>query len=200
MPARKSSKNCPDCGAQLIRTESGYFKKRCLDCQRIFDTRQKDIYLETRKVKRRVPTTNRNCQICGEIFEVTSHGKTRKICNGCNEEVLDPKGRTFTPLPVRMRKRKYFLMKHYGLSLDARTRILVTQNGKCAICGIVETEENFLHVDHDHQCCPSNTSCGRCIRGLLCSKCNRALGMINDDLEIAQLLSEYVLRHSRVVS
>lgn len=200
MPPRKSSKNCPDCSVPLIRAENGFFRKRCPPCQHLFNTRQKDLYQDARKFKRRVPITNRECQICGEIFEVISHGKTRKICASCNKGVRDSKGRIFTPLPVRMRKRKYFLLKQYGLTIDDRTRILTEQNNKCGICGILETNENFLHIDHDHRCCPSNTSCGKCIRGLLCSKCNRTLGMINDDVNIASSLSKYVLRHSRTVS
>jgi hypothetical protein len=38
-----------------------------------------------------------------------------------------------------------------------------------------------VHVDHDHACCAKATSCGKCIRGLLCSACNTALGMLRDD-------------------
>lgn len=200
MPPRKSSKNCFDCQVPLIRAENGFFNKRCPDCKQIFQTRQKKVYLDTRKFKRRVPTTNRKCKICNEIFEVTSHGKTRTICNNCNKEVMDSKGNTFTPLPVRMRKRKYFLREQYGLTLEDRAQILSSQSGKCAICGMLETAENFLHVDHDHACCASSTSCGACIRGLLCSKCNRTLGLINDDLRIAESLAEYVIHHSRTVN
>jgi hypothetical protein len=39
----------------------------------------------------------------------------------------------------------------------------------------------MLAVDHDHNCCPSKKTCGKCIRGLLCMDCNRGLGYFRDD-------------------
>jgi hypothetical protein len=38
-----------------------------------------------------------------------------------------------------------------------------------------------FHVDHDHACCPGTRSCGKCIRGMLCNRCNTGLGMFLDD-------------------
>ncbi|WP_420823252.1 MULTISPECIES: endonuclease domain-containing protein [Streptomyces] len=47
----------------------------------------------------------------------------------------------------------------------------------CALCQAGPSVEpspdapSFWH-DHDHRCCPSGRSCGRCVRGLLCLPCN----------------------------
>ena len=44
----------------------------------------------------------------------------------------------------------------------------------CAICG----SHRFKAVDHDHACCDGNMSCGACIRGVLCAKCNVQVGVV----------------------
>lgn len=51
----------------------------------------------------------------------------------------------------------------------------------------------LLVVDHDHACCP-NTSCGRCVRGLICTTCNTALGLMRDDPGALRRLAEYIER------
>jgi hypothetical protein len=47
-----------------------------------------------------------------------------------------------------------------------------------------------LHVDHDHSCCPAlSTSCGKCVRGLLCFGCNTLVGRVE---EFRESLSSYL--------
>jgi Recombination endonuclease VII len=64
---------------------------------------------------------------------------------------------------------------------------LERQGGACAICGSTNAEGRGrgggrFAVDHDHACCPERgKSCGMCVRGLLCSTCNKALGGFRDD-------------------
>ena len=60
----------------------------------------------------------------------------------------------------------------YGLTLRDYYRLLVAQNFKCGICDKERTERCGLVVDHDH-------ATDR-VRGLLCSGCNRAIGLIGD--------------------
>jgi hypothetical protein len=60
------------------------------------------------------------------------------------------------------------------------------QNDVCLICKRSAEEADprtkHLSVDHDHSCCPGKHSCGKCIRGLLCSPCNAAIGRLNDSV------------------
>lgn len=64
----------------------------------------------------------------------------------------------------------YRLKTVYGMSEEQYCALFQKQNGKCAICGTdkVKGRAKRLHVDHCH-------STDR-IRGLLCMRCNTALG------------------------
>lgn len=54
----------------------------------------------------------------------------------------------------------------------------------------------LLTMDHDHNCCPGQRSCGLCVRGLLCTQCNCAAGLLGDDPDRALALARYVERWS----
>lgn len=66
----------------------------------------------------------------------------------------------------------------YHLTPDDYQRLVDEQGGVCAICGSAPPEDRRLQVDHDHSCCPGHRSCGLCVRGLLCAKCNTGLATI----------------------
>jgi hypothetical protein len=69
-------------------------------------------------------------------------------------------------------------------------RLLETQGGGCAICdckpkpGVKRSNEVRLHVDHDHTTLE--------VRGLLCGRCNRGIGMFDDSSEKMQKAARYV--------
>jgi hypothetical protein len=68
------------------------------------------------------------------------------------------------------------LQKIYGLSWD--TYQDMAKNG-CWVCGRTEEENGrMLCVDHDHACCPGEPTCGKCVRGILCIRCNWHVGML----------------------
>lgn len=85
------------------------------------------------------------------------------------------------------------LLYRYNLTLEQYNAILAVQNHRCAICNREEdpTGRAFA-VDHDHKCCPGRKSCGKCIRGLLCTFCNQALGKFQDSVEVLQSAISYV--------
>lgn len=81
-------------------------------------------------------------------------------------------------------------LKNKNLTIEKYSELEKSQNGVCKICG--KTDYKRLSVDHDHSCCPGEKTCGKCTRGLLCSRCNRALGSVNDDTKILQTMIEYL--------
>lgn len=78
------------------------------------------------------------------------------------------------------------LRKRYGITLDDYKDMLQIQNECCAICKKHKSTFNTpLGVDHCHVTSK--------VRGLLCGRCNRAIGLFDDDptfLENAQLYLE----------
>jgi len=68
------------------------------------------------------------------------------------------------------------LWNKYRLRPEDFDDLLESQNNACAIC--LEPFTKTPQVDHDHECCPGQKSCGNCVRGLLCRRCNIFLGFL----------------------
>lgn len=74
------------------------------------------------------------------------------------------------------------LTRKFNITPREYSQMLDAQGGVCAICKKAPSDKR-LAVDHDHSCCPeTGSSCGKCIRGLLCWMCNTAIGNMNDDI------------------
>lgn len=77
----------------------------------------------------------------------------------------------------------------YGITPEVFQEMYDSQDGKCAICDSAiawETDNrNSLHVDHDH-------STGW-VRGLLCGRCNLAIGQFEDDPDLLTKAIEYLI-------
>lgn len=71
---------------------------------------------------------------------------------------------------------------------------MLEQQNQCAVCG--KSFEKTPHIDHNHACCPSARSCGKCHRGLLCDDCNLGLGRFKDSIEILSRAIQYLEKYS----
>ena len=88
-------------------------------------------------------------------------------------------------------------LKKYGMTPERYEAMLRVQGGHCATCSATDPGRGrkYFFIDHDHDCCPTKLKCcGKCVRGLLCNRCNRVLGFLNDNTLILHSLSWY-LRH-----
>jgi hypothetical protein len=93
----------------------------------------------------------------------------------------DRQTRAANPELNRARIRRAHLRK-YGLTVEEYDELLAQQGGCCAICRTDSTPDGRrFAIDHDHSCCPRERACGSCVRGLLCGKCNTAIGLLQED-------------------
>jgi hypothetical protein len=83
----------------------------------------------------------------------------------------------------------------YSITADVYWEIYNAQGGVCGWCGRATGRTKHLSVDHDHACCPGKTSCGLCVRGLLCSTCNKLLGHMRDDPDTIRRGAGYIERY-----
>ena len=92
-------------------------------------------------------------------------------------------------------QRRTVQRKHkYGLTDEQFTKLLGDQCGKCACCGVElddswtrQHKHNKLVIDHDHKT--------GLVRGLLCTMCNKGLGLLGDNLEGLQKAVDYLKKH-----
>jgi hypothetical protein len=84
-------------------------------------------------------------------------------------------------------QRAYWLRLYYGITLAQYAAMFKRQKGRCALCltkKVGQRRKKNLCVDHDHKT-------GR-VRGLLCFRCNRALGLFQDDPKILRRVLRYL--------
>ena len=93
------------------------------------------------------------------------------------------------------KRRNAQLKTVYGITLDQYNQMLGEQNGLCAVCNLPETairlgKAQRLAVDHNH-------TTGQ-VRALLCTKCNAALGYLDENADRMRALAAYIMRFNNV--
>lgn len=137
----------------------------------------------------------------GKVMERDADGN--KECRDCRnwlperEFVRNSKAKDGLHHRCRACNRDASLQRRYGITSARYDALLAAQNGGCAICGRACSTGRMLAVDHDHACCPGATSCGRCVRGLLCNSCNHAIGKFEDSPAWLRAAANYV-EHGRL--
>lgn len=107
-------------------------------------------------------------------------------------------GKKYRQTPKGRERAKHQRLKAFNLTVEQYDWMLTSQGGVCAICKRPElyTTKNGhtarLAVDHDHSCCSSSSSCGECIRALLCRSCNAALGLLAENPDRIRQMAYYV--------
>ncbi len=126
-------------------------------------------------------------------------GKTCKDCGSSTRKTYSPGPRCSTCAAVRRKgvseaRRLSYVARQYGLTPEQYQALLdhcrVNDKGQalCMMCNRIRARA----VDHDHSCCSGKTSCGKCVRGLLCTRCNVFLGHSRDDVAVAYNMIDYL--------
>jgi hypothetical protein len=160
------------------RDGKGYYCKPCNIQQRM------DKY-EFKKEKLIKNEKEKQCRSCKVMYPIESFKKRRSgyresYCLSC----IKTMGTTRN-------------ISLYGISSDQYYDMFNEQNGVCKICKKPETTKERMCIDHNHSCCPSvknkrTRSCGKCIRGLICFRCNVVLGMVKDDEKLLNEMIRYI--------
>ena len=109
----------------------------------------------------------------------------RRARSGC-QQAGSAAGATVDPAAKRRWNQAYRLVR-YGLTREQFDRLLEVEEYACAMCHTTFEEDQPIFIDHDHACCPDGkSSCGKCVRGLLCLSCNTTFGLIERKYELAR--------------
>lgn len=151
------------------------------------------------------------CTKCKEYVEITlfSNDKHRadklnKYCRPClkiisSKWLHSEKGINYRKAYYKsdaFRNSRY--KNTFSISLIEYEKMIKVYDNNCYICRKKETAfegktgiTKRLSIDHDHK--TGN------IRGLLCTRCNTALGLIKDDIETAKNIIEYLTNFHKML-
>jgi len=125
-----------------------------------------------------------HCKECKRIYAKNRRHTIPGVLKRCAERAKEYRKKD--PKRARAIVYKSTLKHKYGIDIIEYERLLKEQNYSCAICYAASNGKR-LCVDHDHKT--------GVIRGLLCDLCNKALGLVKDDLSIVQNLSNYLQKY-----
>ena len=114
----------------------------------------------------------KKCRLCGELFSPAAPSQ-----HYCSQECMD------------WIASENYLQRTYCMSFCKFIELYEKQSGRCEICGkhgfyLNTNAVTRLVVDHCHKT--------HKVRGLLCHNCNRALGLLQDDILTIKNAAEYL--------
>lgn len=203
------SKRCSSCQVIKPATEFGAsndrksgLRSRCKPCaakRRKQRDKQRQAILKKMALDALGDTLT--CKSCGEEKPIIKFARSPNSHIGFSRKCLVCVSNDAKRPDAKTRRKDYQRMvvveRQYGLPYGQYQQMLKQQGNVCAICKKPETRRIkgkvvSLCVDHDHKT--------GAVRGLICRKCNGAIGMLGDDEILVREALRYLMKYRRKLS
>ena len=132
-------------------------------------------------------TNTKKCTVCGKFLpkdlfykRVASEDGKAYRCKPCDREAGTAYRKRHKERD-RKNRRDETRRRKYGLSEEGYNNILSSQDGKCSICS--QTVTHGWSKNHDkHRACIDHCHETGVVRGILCSMCNKGIGLLGDNV------------------
>lgn len=168
--------------------------KNCIDCQNVANENYRlkqngkiPKYAKIQKdLKEAFSKGNFICNICntekdlkyfGPHINANKYGISR-ICKECN----------------RGKSKTRQMYSKYGITTDKVKQMLIDQNNTCKVCFSNIKYLSRFNKRNESACIDHCHKTGK-VRGLLCSNCNRALGLLKDNESIMLRAYNYLVQY-----
>lgn len=146
----------------------------------------------------------KKCTFCKQIKslsnfwnDITRPDGLQAKCKYCEKEIRQHRRANNPDQTLGQKVKKYWPGLHPLDAAKLYMTLLAKQNGVCKICNLPETElepytkeTKRLCVDHCHKT--------KTVRGLLCKKCNAALGSFQDSAQNLKTALLYLEKHGKI--
>lgn len=155
-----------ECGTEKLTVHSHLVRGRTASCGCF----RKSGAVKTKKTLDALATGVKVCTRCGNAKPFSEYNKYKRgsarLAPWCRECTTDAR-----------------LISVYGVSLEQKRALIQEQGGRCAIHGCGRPLDAKSNIDHCH-------SSGQ-VRAILCGGCNRALGILGEDVRRIHGIAAY---------
>lgn len=139
------------------------------------------------------------CIRCNEILDIEKFTKNKRMKDGreiyCKQCKNSLKRKYKKSEKVKLSNRKYALKLKYRITIEQYDNMLQNQNGKCYICETIDPSNNGIKNNVKYFCVDHDKITNK-VRGLLCYKCNLALGYFDHNVKRLANSIKYLKNHA----